>query len=174
MKIISIWQPWASLVVQGHKFFETRSWAAPRSLIGQRIGIAATKSIKPEQIAAYNDEEFQQFYSETGLPELSDLPRGAILGTALLHSCELMTEEFMDDVTDEEKAFGVWSSGRYAWRLREPVCFETPVIAKGAQGVWTFDPHNVILQNVKARLRPDQERTENIRRRIQERTLLNG
>lgn len=27
MKVITIWQPWASLIVLGHKKIETRGWA---------------------------------------------------------------------------------------------------------------------------------------------------
>jgi len=163
VKVISIWQPWCSLIVEGHKLFETRSWPAPKSLIGQRIGIAATKVIRPEQFACYNDENFQQFYSETGLPELMDLPRGCILGTAILHASEVMTEDFMDDVTIEEQTFGVWAVGRYAWRLREPEVFKTPIVARGKQGVWDYDPHGVLIPNVQVKRRARQEGTEDVR-----------
>lgn len=144
MRVISIWNPWASLIVHRHKFFETRSWPAPAALIGERIGIAATKSIRPEQLTAYNDPDFQQFYSETGLPELMELPRGCILGTVELHSCEVMTEEFMEEVTEEEKMFGMWMVGHYAWRLRDPKRFRDPIIARGAQGLWSYDDHGVL------------------------------
>lgn len=167
MRVISIWQPWASLAVEGHKLFETRSFSAPKGLIGQRIGIAATKNILPAQIAAYDDETFQQFYSETGLPELMDLPRGCILGTAILQASELMTEEFMNDVTEEEQIFGVWAEGRYAWRLRDPQAFKTPIIARGAQGFWEFDKHAVIIPVAEVKRRPRQERTEDLRWNLQ-------
>ena len=43
MKALTIWQPWASLIAEGAKTIETRSWSAPASLIGQRIAIHAAK-----------------------------------------------------------------------------------------------------------------------------------
>ena len=119
MKCISIWQPWASLIVHGMKFFETRSWAAPRSLIDQTLGVASTKHITPDQRAAYADPKFQKFYEMSGLPPLDELPRGMLLGTVALDSVERITEEFVEDITLEEQAFGWHELGNYAWRLRD-------------------------------------------------------
>ena len=41
MKAITLHQPWASLIADGRKTIETRSWAPPRTLIGERIAIHA-------------------------------------------------------------------------------------------------------------------------------------
>ena len=41
MKALTIWQPWASLIMAGAKPWEWRGWAPPRSLVGQRIAIHA-------------------------------------------------------------------------------------------------------------------------------------
>jgi hypothetical protein len=49
MKALSIWQPWASLIMSGHKKIETRSWPAPYPIRGQRIAIASTKTVRPER-----------------------------------------------------------------------------------------------------------------------------
>lgn len=43
MKVLSLHQPWATLVALGVKTIETRSWPAPDSVIGQRIAIHAAK-----------------------------------------------------------------------------------------------------------------------------------
>lgn len=37
LKAITIWQPWASLIIIGAKPYEFRSWLPPKSLVGQRI-----------------------------------------------------------------------------------------------------------------------------------------
>lgn len=37
MKALTIWQPWASLIISGAKPYEFRGWRIPESLIGQRI-----------------------------------------------------------------------------------------------------------------------------------------
>jgi hypothetical protein len=44
MKALSIWQPWASLILSGEKKIETRSWPVPYSIRGTRIAIAGTKT----------------------------------------------------------------------------------------------------------------------------------
>lgn len=139
MKVISIWQPYASLIIENHKFIETRSWAAPKSLIGQRIGIASTKTIKPEQRLLTLDPDFDYYYSKTRLPDLDDLVHGAILGTVILHSCDVITEEDLEEITEEEQTFGVFTPGRYAWRLRQPIKFEKPIYTRGYQGIWEWN-----------------------------------
>lgn len=138
MKVISIWQPFATLIVKGYKVFETRGWAAPVSLIGQHIGIASTKNIVPGQKAHCADENFIRYYENLGLPNFDALPCGYLLGTACLDSVELMTEEFMDEVSDEEQAYGWWSPGNYAWRLTDPVEFHHPIPIRGAQGLYDW------------------------------------
>lgn len=41
MKAITIWQPWASLIVHGLKPAEFRNWHFPKRMIGERIVIHA-------------------------------------------------------------------------------------------------------------------------------------
>ena len=43
MKTISLWQPYASLIAAGVKTIETRGWAPPKRLMGQRIAIHAAR-----------------------------------------------------------------------------------------------------------------------------------
>lgn len=138
MKVISIWQPWATLIIANEKFTETRSWPAPKSLIGQRIGIASTKVVRPEQRLATRDPEFAFHYHRTGLPALDELPHGFLLGTVLLHSSDMITEGQMWDLTDQEKVFGWWEPGRYGWRLRDTKPETVPIPVKGQQGVWDW------------------------------------
>lgn len=139
MKVISIWQPFASLAVKGFKTFETRTWPAPASIIGQTIGIASTKGLKPVQRAYFDDERFRQFYASTGMPPLEELPCGYLLGTVTIDESILMTEEFMDEVSDEEKAYGHWELGNYAWRLEPRISLEHPIPIRGAQGLYDWN-----------------------------------
>lgn len=57
MRVLPIWQPWASLVAVGAKRVETRHWAAPPNLIGQRIAIYATKRKSELPIASKSPTE---------------------------------------------------------------------------------------------------------------------
>lgn len=51
MDAISLWQPWASLIACGAKPYETRDWAPPARLIGQRIAICAGKKVSQNGVA---------------------------------------------------------------------------------------------------------------------------
>ncbi len=139
MKVISIWQPWANLIVHGYKRFETRTWAPPRSVIGQRIGIASTKNIVPKQVTAFNEPEFQLFWELLEEDwQFDRLPRGYLLGTVILDSYEEITDELIDDITREERAYGWYQLGGFAWRLTKPDLLEHPIPIKGAQGLYDW------------------------------------
>ena len=49
MYTITLWQPWASLIADGVKQYETRSWKPPWHLVGKRIAIHAAKRKITEQ-----------------------------------------------------------------------------------------------------------------------------
>ncbi|MFA9261830.1 MAG: ASCH domain-containing protein [Undibacterium sp.] len=166
MKVISIWNPWASLIVHGFKFIETRSWPAPKTVIGQRIGIASTKSVLPIQKEAFVDSKFQDFYYLSGLPDLQKLPNGYLLGTAILDSVDLMDQALVNDITEEERAFGFYALGRYAWRLRKPEPLSHPIPIQGKQGLFDFAgfDHEVDRgETRKAEIQNPQERASNLR-----------
>ncbi|WP_274869556.1 ASCH domain-containing protein [Phaeobacter gallaeciensis] len=158
MKVISIWQPFASLIVEGCKVFETRGWPAPASVIGTRIGIASTKNIMPAQRSHCEDEAFKEFYERTGLDEWIELPRGYLLGTVVIDSVELMTEELMEEVSAEEQSYGWWDLGNYAWRLTNPIKLAEPIPIRGKQGLfeWNGDLPSVHTGKVQ----PDEETGE--------------
>lgn len=138
MKVYSVWQPWASLSIHGFKIFETKGYPAPRSIIGQRVGIASTKNITADQRSAAADADFERWYEQTGLAPLDELPRGMLLGTVLIHASVPITDEFLDDITDEERAFGWYGPGRHAWRLRDPIPLAHPIPVSGKQGIWEY------------------------------------
>lgn len=157
-KCVSIWNPFALLLVKGFKVFETRTWAAPKSLIGKRIGIASTRVLNPAQKAHFASPEFRRFYWKLGLPEaLIDLPNGYMLGTAVLDSCELMTPEFMEEVSEEEHAYGYWQEGNYAWRMTQPVEFEHPFPVRGAQGIWNWSIPDDVEEKQREAIDPKRQ-----------------
>lgn len=97
---LSLWQPWATFMELGLKTIETRSWAAPPALIGQRFGIQATK--KPmrrvdvpllDLAEGYGDVEFfydHQWYvrrEENGRLWIKPLPFGKLIASATLVAC---------------------------------------------------------------------------------------
>lgn len=48
LRMLSLHEPYPTLMAIGVKGLETRSWKAPRSAIGQRFGIHATAKVPPE------------------------------------------------------------------------------------------------------------------------------
>jgi hypothetical protein len=64
MKALTIWQPWASLIMAGAKPVEWRGWPCPRWIVGQRIAIhAGARPARPAEIAdiiaRIDDTEFE-------------------------------------------------------------------------------------------------------------------
>jgi hypothetical protein len=83
MRALTIWQPWATLIVLGKKPVENRDWPAPQSVIGQRVAIHGGRTWDTEGAHA-----LLGLRTELGLPddfpiELGPLyPLGAVVGTA--------------------------------------------------------------------------------------------
>lgn len=138
MRVLTVWQPFASLIVNGCKTFETRTWAPPKMFIGERIAISAASKFTKEQQDFCYEPNFAQYYSGTGLPDLSDLDRAVVLGSVCLHSVERMEIETFDEVSAEERAYGNWRYGNYAWRLTQPRIYDYPVPVRGMQGLWRW------------------------------------
>ena len=83
MKALSIRQPWAWLIVNGHKDIENRTW--PTRFRG-RVLIHASKGMTRDE---YDDVADFLEYTETGiaLPKREELERGGIVGVATITDC---------------------------------------------------------------------------------------
>ena len=51
-----------------------------------------------------------------------------------------MNDELINRLTMEEKAFGDYSEGRYAWILEDAVQFDNPIPARGTLSIWEWTP----------------------------------
>lgn len=126
MKALSIKEPYASLIRDGVKRIETRSW---RTNYRGEIFIHASACKVPAE-----------YKKDAGLMALAagrDLHQGEIIARAKLVDCVPMTPEFLARVSDTERACGFYSEGRYAWVLEDIEPIE-PVKAKGHLGIWNF------------------------------------
>lgn len=139
MKAVSLWQPWASLIACGAKQVETRSWPAPRAVVGQRIAIHAAK--RRTELTMLREPQFRDaLHDRRDRVRLvgGELPLGYIVATAVLADCFLMSATRCEDVRATaplEYAFGHWEPGRYGWQLADVEVVE-PVAYRGAQGVF--------------------------------------
>ena len=142
MKAITIWQPWASLLAMGAKQYETRSWeAAYRGPIAIHAAKRPVRRIIDALTAEQGDswttlDYFESLFMRPG--ELNQLPTGAIVGTAILTRCNLITEAFVERLTPMELALGDFTLGRYAWEFSDMKTI-APVSAKGKQGLWNWE-----------------------------------
>ena len=80
MKYISLWQPWATLMVVGAKHNETRSW---KTNYRGTLGIHAAKYFPGSNRELCLEEPFRTALEVAGYRAM-DLPLGALIGTVEL------------------------------------------------------------------------------------------
>lgn len=129
MKALSLWQPWASLVIVGAKQFETRSWKTSyRGTLVIHAALTRNAYTAAAMIAA------------KGLGLILDtMPRGVALGTVeLVDVCpvEAVMESGEVKFGAQEWQLGDYSEGRYAWKLANPIAFPEPIACAGHQRLW--------------------------------------
>lgn len=142
---ISLWQPWATLIALGFKRLETRSWST--SFRG-RIAIHACKrSTQAERMLCTQNDYIREALATAGL-SYDDLPQGAVVALSTLSGVAQMQEgptSWQGDVlnlhdasqlTEQERAFGLYGHGRYAWQLTETLALPTPQPCRGSQQIW--------------------------------------
>lgn len=146
MPALTIWQPWASLIMAGVKPYEFRQWKAPRG--SRRIAIhAGARKVRREEIAGIllvlrlparwtqgllpgAEALLERWHAAPG-----SLPLGAVLGTAFLSSAEPATRvmhRFGGPPAEDLLGQG------WAWPLSDVRPWPAPVPAKGAQGLWLW------------------------------------
>lgn len=126
MKCISLWQPWASLLVAGVKKIETRSW-----LTGYRGPLYIHAAKKHDK----DDLDLLRYFNTVGLKQPESIPFGAIVGRVDLVDCK-PTETIRDTISSVEYALGGFGNNRYGWITEKPVEFAQPVPFKGKQGLF--------------------------------------
>lgn len=157
---LTVWQPWASLIVEGFKPYEFRRWPVHRALVGERIAIHAgarpvrVKEIE-ELITALLDPAtapltglrprgetlafLRQVYFAPGSLPLSSILGTAILGTPV-RSDRLAVELGIELFNDSNRRLEF----NYAWPLTEIRRLEPFVPARGKQGIWRWEEAAVV------------------------------
>jgi len=111
MKVLTVRQPWASLIVAGIKDVENRPW---RTRYRGKLGIHAGARV---------DEEAMNRYSH--LVEDS-IPLGALIGSVVLVGC----------VQNSRSQWAV--KGQWHWLLDQPRQLRQPRWMSGRLGLWTL------------------------------------
>lgn len=154
MKALTLTQPWASLVAIGAKCIETRSW---RTSYRGALAIHAAKGC-PSDAKDFTYEKLtrdcllagglglkvdRSVYEGGGVYRLdTQLPRGAVIAVCRLIACvrteELLSSVYATDMTEQEKFFGNYDSGRWGWMLADIEKLPEPIPAKGALSLWEW------------------------------------
>lgn len=140
MKTLSLLQPWASLVVLGAKKFETRSWSTKYR--GPLLIHASKKYAAEYQLLAKSEPFFTALLN-------ADMATGKIIGVVDLVYCMKTIQALNCDLSKEERIFGDFSPGRFAWKLENPVAFDAPISARGSLGLWEF-PESKLAERKQA------------------------
>ena len=142
VRIISLWQPWASLCVWGEKEFETRHWKTSYRGI---LAIHAAKRFTCDEIAlCHTNKFFNRAGHRNCVDVLNKLPLGAVVGSVIL--TKIWRTEWLQGgypapkLTEKEEAFGNYYAGRFAWQLEKSVALAEPIPLRGQQGMWTAPP----------------------------------
>lgn len=160
LKALTLTQPWASLVASGAKGIETRSWGV--EYVGP-LAIHAAKGYPPEAEALCEQEPFSSKLEAAGYhrhtergSNLWGLPLGAIIAIVWLEQVERITSCI--HVTSQERAFGNYAPGRYAWQFGEVYLLPTPIPARGTLGLWSWQPPLTFWHEVQTAF--DQQRAQ--------------
>lgn len=135
MPALTVWQPWASLIVFGPKRVENRPWPIPKRFIGTCIAIHAGKTMEHDVLDDPEIAEHCLIDPGSLTPELKrnyDV-RGAIIGAAIVAGCFAPGETGKGDQPQ-------WRDPhQYGWIFKDIQDLEKPVFVRGKQGIWQWE-----------------------------------
>ena len=131
MKVLSLTEPYATLIKNGVKSIETRSW---KTNYRGKLYIHASATKMPK--------EYKENKELMSLVDINNLNYGNIICSCELVDCIKMTDEFINDVRNNRKneyITGIYDNGRYAWILENIEQLDSPIKAKGKLNIWNFN-----------------------------------
>lgn len=141
MKALTIKEPWATLIIDGYKKYEFRSW---KTNYRGKILIHAGMSEEKDMLKKFKDYNL-------------NCSKGMIIGEVLLTDCILVTKEFEEELLKIDKTvYGRESHEMtYAWKLENVIKYDKPIPIKGKLGLWNYEKetmHEMRLNDEKRRL----------------------
>ena len=151
VRSLTMSDPWGTLVALGAKKIETRSWTTSHR---GPLAIHLAKTLSADAAASCDESPFRQAL-EAGGYRRSDigsnawgLPLGHVVALVWLDDVERITPSFV--VEEPERAFGLFTPGRYAWRFSQVYRLAHPIPVRGTLGVWEWHPPAGFWQEVQA------------------------
>ncbi len=132
MRAITLWQPWATLAIEGRKKIETRAWKP--GFTGP-IAIHAGRTVKKEFVERFG---------------VTSAPLGCVLGVVEVVGTMKFTERNVaESVPKDQLPYGDFFPGRYGWMLRVLMKFETPIPARGSRMIWDWIPPAYLAKDLR-------------------------
>ena len=131
MKVLSLTEPYATLIKNGVKTIETRSW---KTNYRGKLYIHASATKMPK--------EYKENKELMSLVDINNLNYGNIICSCELVDCIKMTDEFINDIKNNRKneyITGIYDNRRYAWILENIEQLDVPIKAKGKLNIWDFN-----------------------------------
>lgn len=122
MKAITIKEPCASLIINGHKKYEFRTWKT-----NYRGKVLIHTSINPD---TKNLKRFENYNLDYG--------KGEIIGEAEITDCIKVDEKFMQKLRNNEVYKTSGLAGGYAFKLENVKKYKKRIPYKGKLGFWDY------------------------------------
>jgi hypothetical protein len=142
MKVLSVKQPWASLIVSGIKDIENRTWKT--SYRGELLIHASAKSAGiPSELLTNDQFDSLRFGPESDL-FLTELMAGryitsAIIGKLDLVDCVVNHPSIWAEKTEMPAGTYMGEKLIWNWVLENPILFEEPILnVKGKLNLWNY------------------------------------
>jgi activating signal cointegrator 1 len=133
MKALSLYQPFATLVVLGKKRCETRGW---HTEYRGPLLIHASRTFPEAARELCRREPVRRLLTDAGIRDSSDLRRGALLGTVHVRNCVPAEEVDVSALRDLEQTLGDFGPGRWIWVLEQAARLVQPLPYLGRPGVF--------------------------------------
>ena len=123
MKVLTIKQPFASLIANGYKKYEFRSW---KTKYRGELYIHAGNGIDKKRMDMVKDYDL-------------DYPNGYIIAKVNLADCVLVDEKMNEDLRKfNPKVYTHDYTGYYAWKLEDAQILDKPIKTSGKLSIWNY------------------------------------
>lgn len=142
MKVLSITEPYATLICEKKKYIETRSWKT--NYRGELYIHASSTKIPNEWVKNNKVMEFVKNKS---------FNFGKIICRCKLIDCVFINDEFINKLKNEnyqEYLLGDYKIGRYAWIIKDIEVLDKPIFATGQLNIWNYYTVDEVMDIMKS------------------------
>ncbi|MFA6327738.1 MAG: ASCH domain-containing protein [Bacilli bacterium] len=123
MKVITIKEPWATLIINGLKEYEFRTW---KTNYRGEILIHTSKKVDQEALKKFEDLNLNYQTSK-------------IIGKVSIIDCKLIDDKFDKELSKSIVHNSSSKIGKYAWVLKDPQPLINNKEVKGRLGIWNIE-----------------------------------